>query len=63
MIRRWRPAGVGSVGAFCAIGLLTAGDGSVLLLQLKKAQELVLAPFAGASHYGNHREKSWSANA
>jgi Uncharacterized protein conserved in bacteria (DUF2252) len=41
---------VGSVGTFCGIGLLTAGDGSVLLLQLKEAQELVLARFAGNNH-------------
>jgi uncharacterized protein (DUF2252 family) len=53
----FKAVGVGSVGTFCAIGLLTAGDGSPLLLQIKEAQESVLAPFAGASHYDNHGER------
>src|SRR5262249_27729248 len=43
----FKAVGVGSVGTFCAIGLLAAGDGSPLLLQIKEAQESVLAPFAG----------------
>jgi uncharacterized protein (DUF2252 family) len=53
----FKAVGVGSVGTFCAIGLLVAGDGSPLLLQIKEAQESVLAPFAGASHYTNHGER------
>ena len=53
----FKAVGVGSVGTFCAIGLLTAGDGSPLLLQIKEAQESVLAPFAGASKYPNHGER------
>jgi uncharacterized protein (DUF2252 family) len=53
----FKTVGVGSVGTFCAIGLLTAGDGSPLLLQIKEAQESVLAPFAGASKYPNHGER------
>jgi uncharacterized protein (DUF2252 family) len=53
----FKVVGVGSVGTFCAIGLLTAGDGSPLLLQIKEAQESVLAPFAGASDYANHGER------
>jgi uncharacterized protein (DUF2252 family) len=53
----FKAVGVGSVGTFCAIGLLTAGDGSPLLLQIKEAQESVLAPFAGASTYANHGER------
>jgi uncharacterized protein (DUF2252 family) len=53
----FKAVGVGSVGTFCAIGLLTAGDGSPLLLQIKEAQESVLAPFAGASEYTNHGER------
>ena len=53
----FKAVGVGSVGTFCAIGLLTAGDGSPLLLQIKEAQESVLAPFAGASRYANHGER------
>jgi uncharacterized protein (DUF2252 family) len=53
----FKAVGVGSVGTFCAIGLLTAGDGSPLLLQIKEAQESVLTPFAGASDYPNHGER------
>src|SRR5271165_932882 len=49
--------GVGSVGTFCAIGLFVADDGSPLLLQIKEAQESVLAPFAGASDYANHGQR------
>lgn len=53
----FKAVGVGSVGTFCAIGLLMAGDGSPLLLQIKEAQESVLAAFAGASDYANHGER------
>ena len=53
----FKAVGVGSVGTFCAIGLLTAGDGAPLLLQIKEAQQSVLAPFAGASAYANHGER------
>ena len=53
----FKVVGVGSVGTFCAIGLLTAGYGSPLLLQIKEAQESALAPFAGASQYINHGER------
>jgi uncharacterized protein (DUF2252 family) len=53
----FKTVGVGSVGTFCAIGLFVADDGSPLLLQIKEAQESVLAPFAGASDYANHGER------
>lgn len=53
----FKAVGVGSVGTFCAIGLLTAGDGSPLLLQIKEAQESALAPFAGPSKYTNNGER------
>ncbi|MBV8132403.1 MAG: DUF2252 domain-containing protein [Alphaproteobacteria bacterium] len=53
----FKTVGVGSVGTFCAIGLFVADDGSPLLLQVKEAQESVLAPFAGASDYANHGER------
>ena len=53
----FKVVGVGSVGTFCAIGLLTANDGSPLLLQIKEAQQSVLAPFAGASDYANPGER------
>jgi len=53
----FKTVGVGSVGTFCAIGLFVADDGSPLLLQVKEAQESVLAPFAGASDYADHGER------
>jgi uncharacterized protein (DUF2252 family) len=53
----FKTVGVGSVGTFCAVGLFVADDGSPLLLQIKEAQESVLAPFAGASDYANHGER------
>src|SRR5271166_3172194 len=49
----FKTVGVGSVGTFCAIALLVSDDGAPLLLQIKEAQESVLAPFAGASAYAN----------
>ena len=53
----FKVVGVGSVGTFCAIGLLTSGGGAPLLLQIKEAQQSVLAPFAGTSDYPNHGER------
>jgi uncharacterized protein (DUF2252 family) len=53
----FKAVGIGSVGTFCAIGLLTAGDGSPLLLQIKEAQKSVLEPFASTSAYANHGER------
>jgi uncharacterized protein (DUF2252 family) len=53
----FKTVGVGSVGTFCAIGLFVADDGSPLLLQIKEAQESVLARFAGASEYANQGER------
>ena len=52
-----KTVGVGSVGTFCAIGLFVSDNGAPLLLQIKEAQESVLAPFAGASAYSNHGER------
>ena len=49
--------GVGSVGTYCAIALLVSDGGAPLLLQIKEAQESVLARFAGASAYVNHGER------
>ena len=45
----FKVVGVGSVGTFCAIGLLMSDDEAPLLLQIKEAQESVLAAFAGAT--------------
>lgn len=53
----FKVVGVGSVGTFCAIALLTAGDGSPLLLQIKEAQSSVVAPFVERSAYANNGER------
>jgi uncharacterized protein (DUF2252 family) len=45
--RALKIVGIGSVGTLCAIGLFASGDGAPLLLQVKEAQNSVLAPFAG----------------
>ena len=53
----FKTVGVGSVGTFCAIGLFVSDDGAPLLLQIKEAQQSVLAAFAGPSKYANHGER------
>ncbi len=53
----FKVVGVGSVGTFCAIGLLVSEDGAPLLLQIKQAAGSVLAPHAGPSAYANHGER------
>jgi len=53
----FKVVGVGSVGTFCAIGLFVSDDGAPLLLQIKQAQQSVLAPFAGPSDYRNHGQR------
>jgi len=53
----FKVVGIGSVGTFCAIGLLISDDEAPLLLQIKEAQESVLAPYAGASAYRNHGQR------
>ena len=53
----FKVVGVGSVGTFCAIGLFMSDDDAPLLLQIKEAQQSVLAPFAGPSDYPNHGER------
>ena len=59
----FKVVGVGSVGTFCAIGLLTSDGNAPLLLQIKEAQDSVLAPFAGASDYPITASASWWASA
>jgi uncharacterized protein (DUF2252 family) len=49
--------GIGSVGTFCAIGLFTDADGNPLMLQIKQAQDSVLAPYAGPSAFANQGER------
>ncbi len=53
----FKVVGVGSVGTFCAIGLFATRDDQTLLLQLKEAQQSVLAPYAGPSAYANQGER------
>ncbi|WP_395371059.1 DUF2252 domain-containing protein [Komagataeibacter diospyri] len=53
----FKVVGIGSVGTFCAIGLFATPDGETLLLQIKEAQQSVLAPFAGASVFHNQGQR------
>lgn len=53
----FKVVGVGSVGMFCAIGLLAAGDRSTLLMQIKEAQASVLEPYLGKSDFESHGER------
>jgi uncharacterized protein (DUF2252 family) len=53
----FKVVGVGSVGTFCAIGLFMSDGDAPLLLQIKEAQQSVLAPFAGSSDYSNHGQR------
>ena len=53
----FKVVGVGSVGTFCAIGLFVSDGDAPLLLQIKEAQQSVLAPFAGPSEYANHGQR------
>jgi uncharacterized protein (DUF2252 family) len=49
--------GVGSVGTRCAVVLLSADEGDLLLLQFKEALPSVLESYAGKSRYKNHGER------
>ncbi len=49
--------GVGSVGTFCLVLLLTTGDGDPLFLQIKEARASVLEPYAGPSEFPNHGQR------
>ena len=53
----FKVVGVGSVGTFCAIGLFTTRDDATLLLQLKEAQQSVLAPYTAPSAYANQGQR------
>ena len=62
--RAMKIVGIGSVGTLCAIGLFTSGDGAPLLLQVKEADDSVLAPFVSTPSHQNARANAWSpANA
>jgi uncharacterized protein (DUF2252 family) len=49
--------GVGSVGTYCAVGLLMASEQDPLFLQIKEARRSVLEPYAGKSIYPNHGQR------
>jgi uncharacterized protein (DUF2252 family) len=53
----FKVVGVGSVGTFCAIGLFMTPDEAPLFLQIKEAQNSVLAASAGASAYANQGQR------
>jgi len=53
----FKVVGIGSVGTFCAIGLFTTRDDATLLLQLKEAQQSVLAPYTAPSVYANQGQR------
>ena len=49
--------GVGSVGTWCSVMLLMAGDKDPLFLQVKQAGPSVLEAYAGKSAYSNHGQR------
>ncbi len=49
--RAMKVVGIGSVGTFCAIGLLASAGGAPLLLQVKEAQISVLAEYGNLPSY------------
>jgi Uncharacterized protein conserved in bacteria (DUF2252) len=49
--------GVGSVGTYCGVILLMAGDDDPLFLQVKEARTSVLEAYAGKSAYANHGQR------
>jgi uncharacterized protein (DUF2252 family) len=49
--------GVGSVGTFCGVLLLMAGERDPLFLQFKQARSSVLEEYAGKSVYSNHGQR------
>jgi len=53
----FKVVGIGSVGTFCALGLFADHDGATLLLQLKEAQQSVMAPYAAPSRYANQGQR------
>jgi uncharacterized protein (DUF2252 family) len=49
--------GVGSVGTWCAVALLMAGEGDPLFLQIKEARRSALEDYAGKSVHPNHGQR------
>jgi uncharacterized protein (DUF2252 family) len=52
-----KAVGVGSVGTWCSVALMTAGKKDHLFLQLKEARPSVLEAYAGSSIYPNHGQR------
>lgn len=52
-----KEVGVGSVGTYCSVMLLMAGNRDPLFLQVKQARPSVLEPYAGKSIYSNHGQR------
>ncbi len=53
----FKVAGISSVGTFCALGLFTNRDNAWLLLQMKEAQQSVLARYTEPSAYLNQGQR------
>ncbi|GBQ84958.1 DUF2252 domain-containing protein [Asaia krungthepensis] len=53
----FKVVGVGSVGTYCAIGLFATADGETLLLQIKEAQESVLAAHVQGPSFANQGQR------
>jgi uncharacterized protein (DUF2252 family) len=49
--------GVGSVGTWCAVALLMAGNDDPLFLQIKEARRSVLEEYAGLSAHSTHGQR------
>jgi uncharacterized protein (DUF2252 family) len=49
--------GVGSVGTWCAVALMMAGEDDPLFLQIKEARRSVLEDYAGKSVHSNHGQR------
>ncbi|MFI5209973.1 MAG: DUF2252 domain-containing protein [Gemmatimonadales bacterium] len=49
--------GVGSVGTYCTVMLMMAGEDDPLFLQVKEARKSVLEPYAGSSLHPNHGQR------
>jgi uncharacterized protein (DUF2252 family) len=49
--------GVGSVGTWCAVALVMAGEDDPMFLQIKEARASVLEGYAGPSVHANHGER------
>ena len=47
----FKVVGVGSVGTYCAVGLLATADGEPLILQLKQASQSTVSPLARGGVY------------